>query len=139
MRYASFGDSFLLRLETDEEIFGAISGFAADRKIDVGTVQAIGAAYDVVLAYYDRRTHEYHRRAIAEEMEVVSLLGNISLKEGRPFPHLHAVLSGRSGETIAGHFFEGRVGGTIEAIIRPLGGYAQRKYDEKTGLFLLEI
>lgn len=139
MRYARLGDAFLVRIETGEEIASTITEFARAHSIDAAEVSGLGAAYGVVLGYFDRQTNQYERHTIDGEVEIVSLLGNISIKEGQPFPHLHANVSGRDFRPWAGHFFEGKVGATCEVIIRAMKGYAQRTKDPATGLFLLDL
>ena len=139
MRHLKLDDAYLLRLDTDEEIFSGIAAFAADMRVDAAAISAIGAAHHVVLGYYDRPRRTYLRKTYEEEMEILALTGNIALKEGKAFPHLHCILSGRDFATVGGHFFEGIVGGTCEAIVTPFRGYMQRKFDEATGLFLIDI
>lgn len=139
MRYERLGDAWILALETDDEISSTISKFAGELAIDAATVSGIGAAHHLVLGYYDRAAREYVRHSVEEEVEIVSLAGNIALKDGKPFPHLHIVVSGRDFRTKAGHLFEGKVGGTCEVAITPLPGYIQRAKDERTGLFLLDL
>lgn len=139
MRYARLGDTYLVRLEKGEEIVAAVADFAADRRIDAAGVTGLGAAYDVVLGYYDLASREYSRRTIADHMEIVSLTGNIVVQDGRALPHLHAVLSGRDCQTVGGHLFEGKVGGTCELIVRPLPGYVQRVRNDEVGLYLLDV
>lgn len=139
MRYSRLGDAFLLRLDTGEEIVGTLGAFARAHSIDAGEVSGIGSAYGVVLGYFNRQANQYERRTVEEEVEIVSLLGNIALKEGAPFPHVHVTVSGRDYRPFSGHFFEGRTAATCELIIRPLPGYAQRTKDDATGLFLLDL
>jgi hypothetical protein len=139
MRYAKLGEAFLVRLETGEEIAAAIAEFARAHSIDAAEISGIGSAYDVVLGYFDRAAGAYERHPVAEEVEIVSMLGNLVLKEGRPFPHVHVTISGRDYRALAGHFFEGKAAATCELVVRPLAGYAQRTKDEATGLFLLDL
>lgn len=139
MRYARLGDTWVARVMTGEDIVSAVVSVATVERIDAGTVMGIGAVSDAVLGYFDRTTREYTRATIPEEMEILSLSGNISLKEGRPFPHLHVTLGRRDFTTLGGHLFEGKAGATCELVIRPLAGYLQRAKDESTGLFLLDV
>jgi predicted DNA-binding protein with PD1-like motif len=139
MRYVKMGEAFLVRLETGEEIVETIAEFARALSIDAAEVSGIGSAYEVVLGYFDRQARAYERHPVGEEVEIVSLLGNVSLKEGRPFPHVHVTVSGRDYHARAGHLFEGRTAATCELVVRPLPGYAQRTRDEATGLFLLDV
>lgn len=139
MRYAKLGDAFLVRFETGEEIVAGITEFAHAHSVDAASVSAIGSAYDVVLGYFDRATKSYERLSVAGEVEITSLAGNIALKEGRAFPHLHATVGGRDFHALAGHLFEGKAGATCEVILRPMPGYVQRVKDDATGLFLLDL
>lgn len=139
MRYARLGEAFLVRVETGEEIVATVTEFARAHSIDAADLSAIGAAYGVVLGYFDRTAREYVRHAVPEEVEIISLLGTLAVKEGQPYAHLHANVSGRDFRPFAGHFFEGRAGATCEVVIRPMKGYAQRTKDDATGLFLLDL
>jgi hypothetical protein len=139
MRYLKLGDAFIVRLATGEEIHTALKELARAERIDAASVEGIGAVYEAVLGYFDREAREYLRRTIPEEMEIVSLSGNLTIKESEPFAHLHVVLGGRSYEAVAGHLFEGRTGATCEIVVRPLAGFVKRTLDPATGLFLLDL
>lgn len=139
MRYLKLGDAYIVRLATGEDIHASLKQLATLERIDAAGVEGIGAVYDTVLGYFDRTTREYVRKTVPEEMEIVSLSGNLSLKESQPFAHLHVVLGGRNCEAIAGHLFEGKTGATVEIIVRPLKGFVQRTLDPATGLFLLDL
>jgi predicted DNA-binding protein with PD1-like motif len=139
MRDARLGDSYLVRLDAGEEIVAAVAAFAADRRLDAASVAGTGAAHHVVLGCYDPAARGYVRRAIDGSLEIASLAGIIAVTEGRACPHLHAVLGGRDLAAMAGRFFEGRVVGTCELVIRPMRGYAQRVENVELGLFLLDL
>ncbi|HEX5474460.1 MAG TPA: DUF296 domain-containing protein [Vicinamibacterales bacterium] len=139
MRYTRLGQEFLLRLETGDEIVGTVTEFAAAQELHAAAVEGIGSVYDAVLGYFDRSSRTYLRHSVKEDTEIVSLLGNVALKDGKPLPHLHVVLGSREFAAIAGHLFEGRAAATVELVIRPLAGSARRTKDETTGLFLLDL
>ncbi len=139
MQYGKTADSYLLRLDTDEDIVGAITRFADDRRIDSGVVWGIGSVHDAVLGYFDRASQQYLRRTIETDCEIVSLTGNIALKEGKAFPHIHVTLGTRDFQALAGHLFEGKVAATCELFVRVLPGIVQRKKDEGTGLWLWDV
>ena len=139
MRYLKLGDAYMVRLATGEEIHASLKELATLERIDVAGVEGIGAVYDAVLGYFDRATREYSRKHVPDEMEVLSLSGNLSIKESQPFAHLHVVLGGRNYEAVAGHLFEARTGATCEIIVRPLKGFVKRTLDPATGLFLLDL
>ncbi|HET7619494.1 MAG TPA: PPC domain-containing DNA-binding protein [Vicinamibacterales bacterium] len=139
MRHTRLGDTYLLRLETDEEIVGAVTRFAADHGIQAASVEGIGSVHAAVLGYFDRATKQYLRRTFDDDMEILSLLGNLALNDGKPFAHVHVVLGDREFKAAAGHLFEGKTAATCELVIRPLSGSARRAKDEATGLALLDL
>ena len=85
MQYTKTADGYLLRLDADEEIVSKLTWFADDRRIDTGIVSGIGSVHHTVLGYFDRASKEYLRRTIETDCEIVSLQGNIALKEGKAF------------------------------------------------------
>ena len=139
MQYSKSADSYLVRLETDEEIVAAIAHFADDRRVDSAWVSGLGSVHHAVLGYYDRATTEYLRRTVEPDCEIVSLTGNISVKEGKTFAHLHVTLGTRDFLALAGHLFEGRVAATCELVVRALPGMVQRRRDPATGLWLWDV
>ena len=139
MQYSKSADSYLVRLETDEEIVAALTHFVDDRRVDSASVTGLGSVHHAVLGYYDRAAKEYLRRTIEPDCEIVSLAGNISVKEGKPFAHLHVTLATRDFQALAGHLFEGTVAATCELVVRTLPGMVQRKQDPATGLWLWDV
>jgi predicted DNA-binding protein with PD1-like motif len=139
MQYVKTADSYLLRLDPGEEIVAAITGFANDRRIDSGVVSGLGSVHHAVLGYFDRPGNEYLRRTVEPDCEIVSLLGNIALKDGSPFAHVHVTLGTRDFQALAGHLFEGIVAATCELLVRALPGMVQRRKDAASGLWLLDL
>ena len=139
MREAKLGDVWVVRIDPGEAVVEELQRFAAERRIDAASVTGIGALRRAELGFYDAEARDYVRRAVEEPTELAALVGNVSVKEGRAFAHLHATLARRDFSVLAGHFFEGVVGGTCELVIRPLQGYLQRKLDDQTRLFVIDV
>ena len=130
------GRSLLARLDHGAEIIGQIAEVARERKIKAAAISAIGALSQAYLGFYDQAGKEYRVRAVEGPVEIASCTGNISLLEGEPFVHAHAVLADSSGRVLAGHL----VRGTIFAAELFLQELAQadlnRAHDSQTGLKL---
>ncbi len=139
MRYHKAGDRYVVRLETGEDVVQAVTAFASDRRIDAASVSGIGSITDATLGYFDRAAREYKKHGVPGDSEIVSLLGNLSLKEGQPFAHIHVTLAGPDFRAVAGHLFDGKVAATCELVVEPLPGLLQRKKDARLGLFLLDV
>lgn len=100
-------------------------------------MSVIGATSLATIGYYDQATHQYHKKAFRGEMEIVSCLGNVSLKEGKAFLHLHAVLGDTKLRCWGGHLFPGSMVFAAEASIQELKGpRLERVPDPGTGLAL---
>jgi len=129
----------LVRLRHDADLVQSMTELARNRGIEAASFTAIGAVKRARLAYYDQKNHEYREMKIDSPHEVVSCMGNISLKNGEPFVHAHVVLADETGSARAGHLLEGIVF-AAEVHLRQLEGpKLERKYDEVTGLSLWEV
>jgi len=141
MVYAKFdlGRNFLVRAEHDSNLVQFLTELAEKKGIITATFTAIGALKRAKLEFYDQEKHEYREITLDSPHEIASCVGNISVKDGRPFVHAHAVLADKNGNTKAGHLLEGVVF-AAEVHLRELkGAKLARKYDKVTGLSLWEI
>lgn len=125
------------RLIKGSDIIEDIKAFLKEKTIQSGIISGIGAVSKVNIGYYDQKERTYKTKAFDEPMEILSLKGNISIKDHEPFPHLHGVFSRQDGSCIGGHIFEGTEVFAFEFEIIELTGDAFiRYYDEDTGLYL---
>lgn len=124
------------RLFKGEEIISVITKLAKENSITAGLVRGIGALERTKIGYYDQKTRKYIFQNFTEPMEILSLKGNISIKDGEPFPHIHVVLSREDYSCIGGHLFEAEVFAFEFEIIEFEGTAYERDFDEDTGLFL---
>jgi len=97
------------RLEKGADIIQSLERFCAENNIRAAWVNVIGALDRGTISYYDQREKKYHHHPLAGEYEIVSCSGNISLKDGKPFAHLHIVLSDTDYQTWGGHLWPGTV------------------------------
>ena len=99
----------------------------------------VGAVKQVRLAYYDQARHEYQKIELNQPLEIASCFGNLSLKDGKPFAHLHAVLADEASKTYAGHLIKATVFAAELHLQELLGKKLEREYDQTTGLALWEF
>jgi predicted DNA-binding protein with PD1-like motif len=90
------------------------------------------------LGFYDQEKHEYLEETLAAPHEIACSIGNISLKENKPFIHMHAVLTSQQGNTHGGHLLEGKVFAAEIHLIELTGAKIIRNNDDITGLALWE-
>lgn len=125
----------MARLEAGADLLEGVVAAARGAGAESGWVQGIGALDGACLAWYDQEAREYRERRFAGGLEIVSLAGNLSRREGALFPHIHLVLSGADCGTVGGHALPGCVVFATELAIwshPPL----ERREDAASGLWL---
>ena len=126
-------------LETGEELVKTLTSFARDNSLHASQITAIGAFQSAVLGFYDFSKRDYKRIEVNEQVELLSLLGDISTEKGKPKLHLHVTVGREDGSTRGGHLLEAVVHPTLEAIITEAHAHLVRCFDEKSGLALIRI
>ncbi len=141
MRSKAFGGQrpYVLRLDESEEILAIIERFLAEQDIRLGHFLAFGGFSGVALQYFNVSTERYETRQIDEQLEVVSLLGNIALMEGKPKVHAHCVVGDRHERTYGGHLKSGTVKPLLEVFLTAIDGELERVEDKETGTAVLRL
>src|SRR5438445_701249 len=129
------GNAAFVRLDRGGDLLEGLNEAAAKLGVEAGTVQAIGAVTELVVGYFDQDRKEYRTTSLPSAFEIGSGVGNVSLKDGEPFVHLHVVATGPDGASVGGHLLPGTKVYVIEAYLRRLGGPAPvRELDDDIGL-----
>ena len=131
--------TFALIFDTGEEPMSALTRFAEEHNIAAARFTAIGAFSDVVVAYFDWEKKDYLRIPVREQVEVLALVGDVALAEGKPKIHAHVVLGKRDGTAHGGHLLEARVRPTLEVILTESPSYLARRHDPASGLALIRF
>ncbi len=139
MKYSIDNDYVFVRLFKGEEVFSQLEQLVEKMQWPAGFVSGIGAIKDIEIGAYDLPRKEYVRKNFTDVFELSSLQGNFVRLEGKPFFHLHGVISDHSLETKAGHFFSFRVAATVEIKIRVFNQEVTREQDDEIGLKLLSF
>ncbi|MCA9583127.1 MAG: DNA-binding protein [Myxococcales bacterium] len=127
------------RLERGESVLEALGAVARDRGIASGWVTALGAFEWVELAEYNQGDQEYQSPTRVEHCEILNLTGNLSLRQGKVFVHLHAAVSKERKDGIdvlGGHVTAGQVFACEFVIESYADVMLARDYDQATGLDL---
>ena len=130
---------YVVRLDRGEEIMSTLTRFLVEQDIRAGSIIGIGAVEETVLGYYDARSGEYLRKPFPGEAELVVFAGNITMVDGAPFIHAHAVISDASFQALSGHFFSGVIAVTGEFQLRTSSLDIHRELDSAIGLKLIRF
>ncbi|HXV82253.1 MAG TPA: PPC domain-containing DNA-binding protein [Candidatus Binatia bacterium] len=130
--------TFALIFDKGDEFIDQLTSFAKENELSGSHFTAIGAFRDVMLGYFDRETKKYKQIPIVEQMEVLSLVGDIALKDKTPQVHAHVVLGRADGTAHGGHILEAHVWPTLEVVLIESPKHLHRKTDPETGLALID-
>lgn len=130
--------TFVLVFETGDEVTEGLKQFAQAEQLTAAHFTAIGAFQEVTLGYFDYEKKEYAKIPVREQVEVLSLVGNVAEHKGQPKIHAHVVIGKRDGTAHGGHLMQARVRPTLEVVLIESPKHLIRKYDEETGLALID-
>lgn len=140
MIYQRVENIFIVRLDVGEEILSSLTELCSQEKITAGTIGGIGAANYADIGLYEVAKRKYHGTILEEEMEIASLNGNISRKDGKVYLHLHAAFANKQGQIFGGHLRSARISATAEIYIHTVPAKIERVFDEETtGLNLIQF
>jgi uncharacterized protein len=131
--------TFALIFGTGEEVMAGLTGFARDRHFGACHFTAIGAFSDVTLGFFDWEQKHYKKIPLHEQVEVLSLVGDIAMKDGQPTVHAHVVVGKPDGTAHGGHLMEAHVRPTLEMILVESPKFLRRTIDPESGLALIDI
>jgi predicted DNA-binding protein with PD1-like motif len=131
--------TFALVFDTGDEALSGLVRFAREQGLGAAQITAIGAFRDVTLGYFDWEKKEYTRIPVREQVEVLSLIGDVAQQDGEPKVHAHVVVGRSDGSTRGGHLLEGHVRPTLEVILVESPAHLRKRHDEETGLALIRL
>ena len=129
---------FLVVFDKGDDFLGTLRAFATSQAIRGGFITALGAFSAATVAYWNPATKEYERIEVAEQVEVLSLVGDIGVDGAETKIHAHATLGRRYGATIGGHVLAATVFPTLEMNLVDYGAAVVRGTDNDTGLSLIK-
>lgn len=131
--------TYAVVFETGDEVMSGLLGFAINHGVSACHFTAIGAFEDLAVAYFDWKRKEPKRIPIHEQVEVLSLIGDITDTDGGHQVHAHVVVGKSDGTAHGGHLIEGRVRPSLEVMLVETPRHLRRKVDRETGMALIDF
>ena len=142
MEYRKFGEKYYVRLDRGDEIIGTLLDICGKEGLTVAQIQGIGGCMNAVVGVFDPDKKEYVKQEITAMLELISLDGNLTEYEGKPYIHAHACFAynGEGGaKTLSGHLLEAVIGLTGEIVITPAEGHIGRRFIPELGIRIWEF
>lgn len=115
--------TFVLVCDRGDDPVEALTAAAKRFDLRAASLTGIGAFAAVTLGFFDHARRDYRRRVIREQVEVLSLIGNVALDRGEPRVHAHVVVGRSDGAALGGHLLGGAVDPTLEITLVEAPGH----------------
>jgi hypothetical protein len=143
MRFKKIAETpltFVLIFATGDEIAEGLKSFAIEQRLKDASFKAIGALSRVKLGWFDWEEKKYKTAVdLDEQVELLSLIGDIALKDGKPQVHAHVVVSKSDGSAHGGHLLEAVVRPTCELILTESPAELRKEIDPSSGIALIKL
>ena len=139
MKYRKAGDRYVVRIDRGEEVVTELLRLAEAEQIGCASIVGLGAADRVTVGLYNVETKQFEKTTFTEPLEVSSIIGNFSRKDGKAYQHIHVTVCNTAMQAFGGHLVECRISGTAELFVTVLDMELGRVFDEETGLNLFHF
>jgi predicted DNA-binding protein with PD1-like motif len=132
--------TFVLVFETSDELEQGLKEFASEQKLASASFKAIGALSSVRLGWLNWETKQYETSvSLDEQVELLSLIGDVALKDGDPRVHAHTVVGRRDGTAHGGHLLQAHVRPTCEVVLTESPVHLKKEFDPAAGIMLIKL
>lgn len=139
MLYDRQDQGYIIRFEDGETVPDRLLEFLGEQAVCAGSFSALGAVRSCRIAYFNVQKRAYEDINLNEQLEVLSLIGNVAMYEGKPLVHAHITLGRRDGTVLGGHLRQGVVRPTLELSLRVNDEPLRRALDPKYDLPSLDL
>jgi uncharacterized protein len=131
--------TYVLILSQGDEVLTALADFAKAHRVGNAHFSAIGAVRDPEVGWFDPSRKQYKGMSLHEQMEVLTLSGDIALGAGdQPIVHAHIALARSEGQAWGGHLLQATTSPTVELYITTYPEALHKRLDPTTGLQLID-
>jgi uncharacterized protein len=133
-------NTFALVFRSGDELANGLLSFAEDQELSAASFKGVGGLSSVRLAWFSWDTKKYEPAVtLDEQLELLCLIGNVAISQGKPFVHAHAVIGRKDGTAHGGHLLEAYVRPTCEVVLTESSALLQRFVDPESGLALIRL
>jgi predicted DNA-binding protein with PD1-like motif len=123
---------------TGDEALSGLLAFAQKYHVTSAHFTAIGGLSRGTVAWFDLQRKMFRKIPIDSQVEVVAMIGDIALDQGKPVVHTHMVVATFDGTTRGGHVLEAYVSPTLEVMVTVDPIAMRKRLYPETGLSLID-
>jgi uncharacterized protein len=131
--------TYVVVCDPGDEAVATLTEFARSERLEAAQITAVGAFEHATVGWFDRAARDYRRIQVAEQCELLSLIGDIAAGQDGPILHVHVVLGLSDGTTRGGHLLEGRVFPTLEAVVTETPARLRKVMRPDIGIALIDL
>ena len=139
MKYKKVDDKIFVSIDKGELINEKLLEVAEQENLKSGWINGLGAISRIEIGYWDIERKVYVKRKFNDDYELLSLIGNVSLVNDKPFIHTHISFSNTEFKVFGGHLFDSEVIAAAEFCIFISDYHLHRKLNCDIGLSLWSI
>ena len=130
--------NYAIVLAKGDEVMSGLTDFARQNKVASASFTAIGAFSHATVAWFDDARKEFKLIPIEQQVELVSMIGDIALVNDQPVVHTHVSVASSDGTVRGGHVINAFVFPTLQLFITVYPTPLHKELDEATGLKLID-
>jgi len=130
--------NYAIILAKGDEVMSGLTDFARQNKVTSASFTAIGAFSHATVAWFDDARKEFRLIPIKQQVELVSMIGDIALVNDQPAVHTHVALASSDGTVRGGHVINAFVFPTLELFMTVYSTPLHKELDKATGLKLID-
>ena len=139
MEYKRIENKIVFRLEMGEGLMESTQRIATAENVKLASINGIGACSKIEMGYIDLSIKEYVFKTFEGNLEILQATGNITLKDGEPFPHIHISVANNECKAFGGHLNEATISATFEGVMQIIDLEIHREFNEDLGLSLMNV
>jgi uncharacterized protein len=136
---ASAPRSWIIVFANGYEVMSGLTDWVRREKIAGAHLSALGAFSSAKFAWFDKDKRAYRDVPTNEQVECVSLIGDVGLVNGHPVLHVHGCVAREDGAVRGGHLLEATVFPTLELFLTESHVPLSKKLDLSTNLELFDL
>ncbi len=130
--------TYVLVFAKNDEIISGLTEFAQKYNVTAAHFKGLGDAMRAKVGWYEKSNKQFKVIPIDQPAEITSLIGNITMNNGKPVVHAHINLADSNGMVHGGHLLEAFIFPTLEVFVTVEPTTMYKKMYEEAGAFVID-